>query len=107
MANSKKKKNRFDVILVLHVTNTSNLILFCTLIQNKYLGCPGKSVAQSRFDATSSFYLYDVSLSLDLKVRRECLMLANVTENPSVDGRWLGGIVFMQQTSSFHPRESF
>ncbi len=34
-------------------------------------------------------------------------MLANVTEYPSVDGRWLGGIVLMQQNSSFHARESF
>ncbi len=44
-----------------------------------------------------ALYVYDVSLSLDLRVRRECLMLANVTEYPSVDGRWLGGIVLMQQ----------
>ncbi len=53
-----------------------------------------------------ALYVYDVSLSLDLRVRRECLMLANVTEYPSVDDRWLGGIVLMQQNSSFHARES-
>lgn len=29
-------------------------------------------------------------LSLDLRVRRKRLMLGNVTENPSADGRWRG-----------------